>query len=406
MHALTIPFFSLERQIKKIEPLIMQAMQEVIQSQQFIGGPFVDAFEKKCAAYVNVNHVIACNSGTDALWIALKALGVEQDTIVLTTAFSFIASSSEIAAHRAHPVFIDVDPITYTIDVEKIEIWLAQHAVLKDGHAVHRTTGFVIKGIVAVDLFGHSADYDKLGKLAKEWGLWVLADCAQSIGTEFKGKKTAALATVSIFSFYPTKNLGAFGDGGCCMTNDPVLAERILQLRNHGRKSHYDYLELGINSRLDALQAAILSVKLDFVDDYNQRRRDIAARYNQKLSNLPFLKLPQEIFGKHTYHQYMVQVVDVSGCVTREKVEQSLAAAGIQTRVFYPKALTEIPFLSNHQALVNACPIAQRLTQTILALPVWPELEDSEIDYVCDALNSISMMTVAAHDTKSGSCHV
>ena len=406
MSAVTVPFFSLERQIKKIEPLIMQALQEVIKSQQFIGGPFVEAFEKKCANYVGVNHVVACNSGTDALWIALKALGVEDDTIVLTTAFSFIASSSEIASHRAHPVFIDVDHVTYTIDVEKIEMWLAQHAVMKDGVATHRATGFVIKGIVAVDLFGHSADYEGLNRVTKAWGLWVLADCAQSIGTEFQGTKTAALATVSIFSFYPTKNLGAFGDGGCCMTNDAILAERILQLRNHGRKSQYDYLELGINSRLDAMQAAILSVKLDFVDGYNERRRDIAAQYNQKLSHLPFLKLPQECFGKHTYHQYMIQVVDATGMITRSKVEQYLADNGIQTRVFYPKALTEIPFLSNHQALINACPIAHRLTQTILALPVWPELEDSEINYICDTLNNIPMMTGVDHETVNELRHV
>lgn len=405
MHVQTIPFFSLERQIKQIEPLVMKALQEVIQSQQFIGGPFVEAFEKKCATYVDVNHVIACNSGTDALWIALKALGVQDNTVVLTTAFSFIASSSEIAAHRAHPVFIDVDPATYVIDPEKIEAWLEQHAVMKDGSAVHRATGFPIKGIVAVDLFGHSADYQSIGTIAKQWGLWVLADCAQSIGTEFNGRKTATLATVSIFSFYPTKNLGAFGDGGCCMTNDPIIAERILQLRNHGRKSHYDYLELGINSRLDAMQAAILSVKLDFVDGYNQRRCAIAAQYNQQLSGLPFLQLPQEHFGKHTYHQYMVQVVDATGMITRDHVERHLADHGIQTRVFYPKSLTEISFLSNHQALLNACPIAQRLTQTILALPIWPELEESEIAYICDTLNSMQAIKVVGH-VDSRSCNV
>lgn len=388
---MNIPFFSLERQIKKIEPLIMQALHDVIQSQQFIGGPFVDAFEKKCAAYVGVNHVIACNSGTDALWIALKALGVQDDSIVLTTAFSFIASSSEIAAHRGHPVFIDIDPVTYTIDTQKVEHWLVQHAEMKGGEAVHRVTGFAIKGIVAVDLFGHSVDYAELNRIAKEWGLWVLADCAQSIGTEFEGKKTASLATASIFSFYPTKNLGAFGDGGCCMTNDAVLAERILQLRNHGRKTHYDYLELGINSRLDAMQAAILSVKLDFIDGYNNRRRDIARQYHAKLSAVPFLSLPNEAFGKHTYHQYMVQVDDASGAVKREDIEKCLTKHGIGTRVFYPKSLTEIPFLKTHQTLINPCPIAHRLTQTILGLPIWPELEDREVAYICDVMNQITM---------------
>lgn len=387
MQTLTIPFFSLERQTKKIQPLIMQAMQEVVESQQFIGGPFVDAFEKKCAAHLDVNHVVACNSGTDALWIALKALGVQEHTIVLTTAFSFIASSSEIAAHRGHPVFIDVDPVTYAIDPEKIEIWLARHAVMKDGQTVHRATGFPVKGIVAVDLFGHSADYDRINQVAKDWNLWVVADCAQSIGTEFKGAKAGTWGTVSTFSFYPTKNLGALGDGGCCSTNDPELAARILQLRNHGRHTHYDYIELGINSRLDALQAAVLNVKLDFVDGYNNRRRQIAQRYNEQLADCTWLQLPRECYGKHTYHQYTVQICDKTGLVTRQNLEQQLVSRGIQTRVFYPKALTDIPFLSTNQALINACPIAERLTKTILALPVWPELEDSEVDYICQVLH-------------------
>jgi len=393
-----VPFFSLERQTKNINAQLKTAIANVVDSQQFVGGSFVENFEKKLAAYIGVNHVISCNSGTDALWMALKALDIQKDDLVLTTPFSFIASSSEVANHGAHPVFIDIDEKSFNISASKTEAWLQAHALKKNGQTVHKTTGLPIVGIIAVDIFGQVADYDALNTIAKEWNLWIIADCAQSIGAELNGKKTGTLGTISAFSFYPTKNLGAFGDAGCCTTNDPVLAEKLLQIRNHGRKSHYDYLDLGINSRLDGIQAAVLTEKLMYLEEYNNKRRAIAAQYNQKLADVPCVKLPKNTLGHHVYHQYALQVVDNNGVSLRNELEKHLLDCGVPTRIFYPKSLPDISFLSLNPALKTDTPCATHLVDTVLALPVWPELEQHEIDHVIASIKSFQPIIVNAHN--------
>jgi dTDP-4-amino-4,6-dideoxygalactose transaminase len=384
-----ITFFSLARQVKNLEPKIKSAIDSVLASQQFIGGTFVTQFEEKMAKHLGVKHVISCNSGTDALWIAVKALGTQPDSIVLTTPFSFIASSSEIAAHRAHPVFIDIDPKTMNICPNNLRNWLQKNAEVKNGKTVHKKTGQSIEGIVSVDIFGQCADYDPIKQIANEWNLWIIEDTAQSIGAEYKGQNAGTIGTVGCFSFYPTKNLGAYGDAGCCVTNDSELAEKILRLRNHGRKSHYNYEELGINSRLDAMQAAILNVKLDYINEWNNRRIEIAAMYEKGLANISFLKLPKAILGKHVYHQYSVQVVDPSGTITRDILEKYLAENGVQTRIFYPQSLNQIPFLNTKKEIFEECPVSEKLTHTILCLPIWPEMENSEVQYVIDTIKNL-----------------
>lgn len=378
-----VPFFSLARQIKNLEPELQKVINTVIASQQFIGGQVVETFEKTLAEYLHVNHVISCNSGTDALWLAVKALGAEPNTIVLTTAFSFIASSSEITAHKMHPVFIDIDPKTFNICPQKLTAWLKTHAVILNGTTIHRTTGIPIKGILTVDLFGRCADYHVINQLAKQWHLWVIEDTAQAIGTRYHDKQAGTLGTIGCFSFYPTKNLGALGDAGCCCTNDPELAETLLRLRNHGRKTHYDYVEQGVNSRMDGLQAAILTLKLASLDDWNTRRQTIAARYNTAFAKLPGLTIPDAHGTSHTYHQYSITLAHPE---MRADLEHYLTANGIGTRVFYPKALPDIPFLVTHPELVTECPVTHQTTQTILALPIWPELTDQEVDYVIDVM--------------------
>jgi len=385
----TIPFFSLARQVKNSGAEFKSAIEKVIECQQFIGGPFVEKFEKALSSYLDVHHAISCNSGTDALWMALKALDLKKDSIVLTTPFSFIASSSEIVAHEAHPVFIDIDEQTFNLSPSKLRTWLEQNATLKQGVATHNKTGLPIAGMVAVDIFGQTADYNGLQEVAKEWNLWTVADCAQSIGASLDGKKAGTFGTISTFSFYPTKNLGAWGDAGCCTTNDPFLAEKLLQLRNHGRKTHYDYLGQGINSRMDSIQAALLTQKLTYADQYNSRRREIAAMYDEALASLPFVKTPEALTGEHVYHQYSIQVVNETGISMREELEKHLLDRGVQTRIFYPKVLPEITFLNTHPELQTEYPVAQQLTQTILALPIWPELEDSEVQYVIDSIKSM-----------------
>jgi dTDP-4-amino-4,6-dideoxygalactose transaminase len=359
-------------------------------SQQFIGGAHVEAFEQKMAHYLQTQHVIACNSGTDALWLALKALNIQEHALVLTTPFSFIASSSEIVAHNATPVFIDIDPETFTICPEKLTNWLETNAKLVNGITVHQATGLPVVGIIAVDLFGQCADYTALQPIAQAWKLWLIEDTAQAIGATYQGKQAGTFGTIGCFSFYPTKNLGAFGDAGCCCTNDAHLAERLIRLRNHGRKTHYDYVETGINSRLDGIQAAILNLKLDHLKGWNTRRNEIAARYNAAFANHPLIKIPRAINGYHVYHQYAIQLATPTA---RTALEAYLAQQDIGTRVFYPKSLQDIAFLNNNHAVTTACPIARNLAATILALPVWPELTDQEVAHVIQTVKDAPLLT-------------
>jgi dTDP-4-amino-4,6-dideoxygalactose transaminase len=393
----SIPSFSLARQIKNLQPELSNVISDVIESQQFVGGKFVDNLEKKIAAYLQANHVISCNSGTDALWLALRALDMPKDSIVLTTPFSFIASSSEVVALEAHPVFIDIDEETFNVDPKKMNAWLQEHATMHEGQAIHTKTGRKIVGIITVDLFGQPADYVAIKAIADAWKLWIVEDAAQAIGAHIEGKRVGNLGDITAFSFYPTKNLGAFGDGGCCSTNNPVLAERLLQLRNHGRKTQYDYLEVGINSRLDGIQAAILALKLEHLDAWNQRRREIAERYNKGFEGLSWLKPQKTKIGTSVYHQYCVQVIDEAGTVYRNQLEQYLAKEGIGTRIFYPKAFPEIEFLVTAPELVNECPISIKLVTSILALPMWPELTDEEVDHIIQTVKNAPIGAFQEH---------
>lgn len=389
-----IPFFSLERQTKKISHEVLESYAQILHTQQFIGGPLIENFEKKLAHYLGVENVVSCNSGTDGILIALKTLGVKKDTIVLTTPFSFIASASEIAALEGHPVFIDIDPVTFNIDPSKIESWLKKNTTIINGITIHTTTNMPVTGMVIVDIFGQAADFDAIKKIAKTWNLWIVEDACQAIGTELNGKKTGAFGDISVFSFYPTKNLGAFGDAGCCSTNDALLAQKLTRLKNHGRASHYNYEELGINSRMDTLQASALSIKLDHLDSYNSRRRHIASLYNQQLKDCSFLQLPQELNGTHSYHQYCVVVT--SGL--RQAFQDFMKHEGVGTAIYYPKPLNEIPFLQTHPALSTETPITQTLCHNIVALPIWPELSDDEILYICATIKNFQ--NHLAHQTE------
>ncbi|MFH1831206.1 MAG: DegT/DnrJ/EryC1/StrS family aminotransferase [bacterium] len=390
-----IPFFSLERHIQKIEKPCLDVVAEIFRKQSFIGGKFVEEFEAKLGEYLGLDaqNVVACNSGTDGLWLALKALGCKKDSLVLTTAFSFIASASEIASHGGHPVFIDIDPTTYNIDPKKIRSWLQENAILKNGKAVHKVTGLPVEGIIVVDLYGQCANYDEIVEIANEWHLWIIEDACQAIGAQLNGKQAGTFGHIGVYSFYPTKNLGAFGDGGCVVSRDAELAATVRQLKNHGRKSHYNYESLGINSRLDAMQAAFLTIKLGDLDTINQARHDIAQKYEQAFSKFTGVITPKEITGKHVYHQYCVTFADNQ---TRQAFIAHLDNYGIGYNFYYPQALTEIDFLNTHKDLVNACPVSAHLPKTILALPIWPELNEQEITYICSAITQFEQTITPA----------
>lgn len=384
-----IPFFSLDKHIKNLEEKINKSFQTILENKQFVGGTFVETFEKKLSKYLNVNHTITCNSGTDALWLALKAIEVNKNEIVLTTPFSFIASSSEIVAHGAHPVFIDIDTSTFNIDTDKMKIWLEKNCTIKNGITWHNQTGYKVTGIVTVDIFGQCANYKEIKAIADKWNLWIVEDACQAIGAQIEGKMAGTLGDIACFSFYPTKNLGVFGDGGCCTTNNAMLAEKIYKLRNHGRASHYHYEFLGRNSRFDGIHAAILSEKLDVLDNYTTSRQSIASTYDKKLNKLKNIILPKHKTGKHVYHQYCIQAIDQNGNIFRDELQKELQAHGVGTRVFYPQTLQEIDFLNTDKRLKTDCPIADKLTKSILALPVWPELTKEEVLYVCDKVVEI-----------------
>lgn len=379
----TIPAFSLKRQIDTFKDSYLQSLDAVIESQQFIGGTFVATFEKEFAQYLQVKHVISCNSGTDALWMALQALQLKKNDIVLTTPFSFIASSSEIAAHEAFPVFIDIEPDTYNMSPVLLEQWLTTQTTKKDGKLIHKKTGFPVVGILPVDLFGQCADFERLTQIAKNWGLWIVEDCAQATGATLQGKQAGTIGTIGIFSFYPTKNLGAFGDGGCCVTDDAELAERLVVIRNHGRKANYDYTGMGINSRLDAFQAAVLSLRLKHLDTFNENRRAIADRYNKALSTKKSFVVPQEKIGTHVYHQYSI-TLQGSLAGKRDVLCAALTASGVQTRIFYPQPLSSIPFLTTCKELMTMCPVTDFVSHNVFSLPMWPELTEQEVDSIIE----------------------
>jgi len=388
MKKLSIPAFSLGRQIAQNKTALLAAFEQVIDQQAFIGGSFVAAFEQQLATYLNSSYVISCNSGTDALWMALHALRIPKNGIVLTTPFSFIASSTEIAAHGGHPVFIDIEHDTFNINPQLLAAWLEKNAYFEGQTTIHKATGFPVVGIIPVDLFGQCADYRMLHDIAETWNLWIIEDTAQAIGASYGEKKAGTLGNIGAFSFYPTKNLGAFGDAGACVTDDPILAERLLQVRHHGRKAGYDYEELGINSRLDALQAVALAQRLPLLDGFNDRRRAIAQQYNNAFATLPNVQVPRQISGHHVYHQYTLLVRDISGKSLRSELEQYLAQHGIQTRIFYPQPLHTIPFLHTHLALGTACPVATMVSDACLSLPMWPEMTDEEVQAVCSAVQT------------------
>lgn len=368
-----VPFFSLAPQWATLKESIMPRIMSVLDSQQYVGGPIIEAFEKEFATYTESAFGIACNSGTDALWIALKAIGLEKDQIVLTTPFSFIASSSEIVDLGGHPVFIDIDKETFNIDPVKLELWLSTKTEVRNNGTYEKVTGFPVKGIVAVNIFGNCAQFKRIRAIAQKYNLWIVEDAAQSISARDEdGTVSGNLGDITCFSFYPTKNLGGAGDGGMMTTNDPELAAYCKRLRNHGRANHYNYEHYGLNSRLDTLQAVILSEKLKHLESFIANRQKIAQFYTAQLSILPGLVTPRH-HDRHTYHQYTLQIMN-NELIDRTTFLTRLSELGIETRIFYPQPLHQIPYLETDARLREACPIAEQAAQSVFSLPLWPEM--------------------------------
>jgi dTDP-4-amino-4,6-dideoxygalactose transaminase len=351
-----IPMVDLKQQYQELKQEIDAGILQTLSDTQFILGPHVAAFEQEAAAYLGVEHAVACASGTDALHLALRALGIGPGDEVITSAFTFIATAEAIRYTGAKPVFVDINPYTFNIDSASVK------------HAISRTT----RAIVPVHLFGMPADMERLVPLCEEHGIILIEDCAQSFGAQIRGLHTGSFGTCGAFSFYPSKNLGGFGDGGMITTKSGDLADRLKILRNHGSQVRYHHDVIGYNSRLDELQAVVLRVKLKRIDDYNDRRRQVARLYTALLSDTA-VQTPREVDGyRHVYHQYTILSQH------RDRIAPKLQAAGIASAIYYP-----IP-LHRQSALADACralelPNAERVAAQCLSLPMYPELTEAAI---------------------------
>ena len=354
-----IPLVDLTAQYHALRDEIDSAIHATLESGHFILGPAVTGFEENIAQYMGVRYAIGVASGTDALILALRALDIGTGDEVISPAYTFFATAGAIMSVGAKPVFVDVEPQTYTIDVQKLEA------------AVTPQT----KAIVPVHLYGHPADMDAILKIAKVHKLKVIEDTAQAFGALYNGRKVGTLGNIGCLSFFPTKNLGAFGDGGMVVTDDAQAAERIRMLRSHGWKKKYYSEELGYNSRLDALQAAILNVKLPHVDAWNQRRRELAHRYSAQLS--PLVGTPVENpWGLHVYHLYIIRTS------RRDKLQSFLKEAGVASEVYYPVPPHLTIPCKKLGYKENDFPVSEQASLETLAIPLYPELNEAQQDQV------------------------
>ena len=367
-----VPMLDLKRQYQSIKDEVAAAVERVLTTQHFIGGPELEAFERESAAYLGAKASVGCSSGTDALWLALAAVGIKPGDCVITPPFTFFASASSITRCGATPVFADIDPATFTLDPAAVE-----RAIRKSG-PVH--------AIIPVHLYGQCADMDAFTQLAREHKCGIVEDAGQAFGANWRKKRAGALGDVAAFSFYPTKNLSAYGEGGAVTTNSEEIADNTRCLRNHGSRRRYYHEEIGWNCRLDALQAAVLRIKLKYIDRWNQQRRAVAARYDSLLraagllktnattvdaqTPVALLQTRPEVY--HIYHQYVIRAH------RRDELRSFLAERGIGTEIYYPVPLHMQQSFAYLGYKPGDLPESERAALESVALPIFPELREDE----------------------------
>jgi len=370
-----VPLFDMTRQYEHLKQEILQTVDQVLQSGRLIMGPNVEAFEREVASYLGVKHAIAVANGSDALYIAVKAVGIKENDLVITTGFSFFATASCITRNGATPIFVDVDPSTFNIDLDQVEQLLRTHPQ-RDR----------IKALIPVHLFGRTVDLERLERIRKDFGVKLIEDCAQSIGSIWYFsdgviKKSGSVGDLSTLSFFPTKNLGAYGDGGMILTNNDSIADFCKIFRVHGARKRYFHEIEGVNSRLDELQAAVLRVKLKYLDDYHRKRINVAKTYNELLGPLSprFIDIPtvHDDF-RCIFHQYVIRVKNGQ----RDSLKDFLKEKGVETAIYYPLGLHKQKCFSRFgfQSLRNT----ESLSEEVLALPIFPEISDQEVAYVAE----------------------
>lgn len=367
----TISFIDLKTQYKSLEQEIKARINKVLEHGQYIMGPEVAELEEKLAAYVGVKHCIGVSNGTDSLMIAMMALGIGQGDEVITTPFTFISTGEMIALLGAKPVFVDIDPRTYNIDPAKIEAAITPKT----------------KAIMPVSLYGQCADFDAINAIAEKHHLPVIEDGAQSFGASYKGRRSCGLSTIGSTSFFPSKPLGAYGDAGALFTNDDELAKAMREIRVHGQDRRYHHPRIGMNGRLDTMQAAVLLAKLERFDWEVEQRAKIGARYTQlikeQLDKNPQLHIVTPEIDAHNtsvYAQYTVRVKN------REQVQQKLKDAGVPTAVHYPIPLHLQPAFATAKQGIGSFPIAESVANEVMSLPMYPDLDESNIQRIIQAL--------------------
>ena len=361
-----IPFVDLKAQYESIKEEIREAISEVIESSAFIGGSSLEQFETDFAKFCEVDNCIGVGNGTDAIFIALKTLEIGEGDEVITPANSFIATSEAISSTGAKVIFCDVDKDTYNIDTGLIEDKITEKT----------------KAIVPVHLYGQPAEMDKIMEIAKKHGLLVIEDCAQAHGARYKGKRVGTFGIVGCFSFYPGKNLGAYGDGGAIITDDKPLADKIRMYANHGRSEKYNHEFEGVNSRLDGIQAAILRVKLKHLKEWNSKRNKNARIYNERLKDIDNIITPVIPEDRdHMFHLYIIRLKE------RDRLKKFLADNNIFCGIHYPIALTNLKAYSYLGHKLEDFPVSSKLQGEILSLPMFPELTEEKIEYVANRIN-------------------
>jgi dTDP-4-amino-4,6-dideoxygalactose transaminase len=362
-----VPLLDLHAQYDPILPKLKQAIEEVIATHHYIMGPQIKAFEDKMADYLEMKHAIGCASGTDALLLALKALEVGDGAEVITTPFTFFATASTIWRNNAKPVFVDIDPRTFNLNPALIEKAITPHT----------------KAIMPVHLFGQPCDMDAIMAIAKKHNLYVIEDNAQGIGAKWNDKYACSLGDIGTLSFFPSKNLGAMGDAGMCMTNNDDLAAKLRQLRVHGESPKYFHKWVGLNSRLDTLQAAVLSVKLDYLQGWSEARRRNADYYGQHLSNIPQIKLPYiDPKAETIYNQFTLIAQD------RDKLMQYLSEKEIGCAIYYPLPLHLQECFADLGGKTGDCPVSEEMAGKVVSIPIYPELTKDQLDYVIEAITT------------------
>ncbi len=370
-----IPPVDLTRQYKLIQEEANSAVLDILSSGHYIGGAAIATFEQEFANYVGVAECVSCNSGTDALYLALKALNIGKGDEVITTSFSFFATAEVITRAGATPVFIDIDLNTFNLDLAQIEQSITPQT----------------KAIIPVHLFGQPVNMTNLMAIAKTHNLFVIEDCAQAAGATWERGQIGSIGHVGCFSFFPTKNLGACGDGGAITTNDSAIAKQMRILKEHGSPSRYRHDFIGLNSRIDAIQAVILSIKLPYLDRWNQERQKAAQYYHELLQSVVDLKLPQEISGgKSVWNQYTVCIKDKdnqsSDRVKRELIKDKLLTKGIISMIYYPIPLHLQPVYQDLGYKTGQLPIVEQAAQEVLSLPMFPGITEVEQEQIAYAL--------------------